>query len=253
MMDRSYLSDPAVVTASREFVCIRLATYESASEAKVLASVFQSRSGLLENTVFALLAPDGKTLLARSGRSPREAVGGTPDEAVKALAAKLKELSGKYPGSAPVGAALPTLADLRRGLNVAACEIQPLVGIVAGGDESRKKIEQALLPLIWSGEFAGRFAVARAKDLAEAAEYVDGALKGDGVFVVQPDAFGLKGRLLAFVPGSDRDAMAAALKQGLQQFVAESKDSRRHIDEGMRRGIRWKTEIPVTDPMAPKR
>jgi hypothetical protein len=253
MMDRSFLSDAAVVAASREFVCIRLATYESASEAKVLTSIYQSRSGLLENTVFALLAPDGKTLLARSGRTPREAVGGAPDEAVKGLAAKLKELSGRYPGTAPVGAALPVLADLRRGMNVAACEIQPLLGIAAGSDEARKKIEQALLPLVWSADFAGRFAVARAKDPAEAAQYVDGGLKSDGVFVVQPDAFGQKGRLLAFAPGGDRDAMAAALKQGLQQFVAEPKDSRRHIDEGMRRGIRWTSEIPVSDPMAPKR
>jgi hypothetical protein len=253
MMDRSFLSDPAVVAASREFVCIRLATYESAAEAKVLTSVFQSRSGMLENTVFAFLAPDGKTPLARAGRSPREAVGGAPEEAVKALPGKMKEMVAKYPGAAPVGGALPYLADLRRGMNVAACEIQPLVGVVSKGDEGRRRIEEALLPLVWSAEFAGRFALARAKDPAEAAGYVEGKIGSEGVFVVQPDAFGQKGRLLAFAPGSDRDGMAAALKQGLQQFAAEPKDSRRHIDEGTRRGIRWKSEIPVTDPQAPRR
>lgn len=247
-MDRSFLSDPAVVARSRDFVCIRLATYESAAEAKVLTSVFQSRSGLLENTVFAVLGSDGRTPLARAGRSPQEAFGG-PEEGARRMA----ELAAASPGRATVGGAVPWLADLRRGMNVAACELQPLVGVVARGAEERAKIERALLSLAWSRDFVGRFAYVRAKDPAEAALFVDGKLEADGLFVVQPDAFGQKGRLLAFAAGSDRDALAAALAQGLRKFVAEPKDSRRHIDEGVRLGVNWKTEIPVTDPLAPRR
>ena len=49
-MDRSFLSDAAVIASSRKFVCIRLATYESESEAKILKSIFLGRSGDLENT-----------------------------------------------------------------------------------------------------------------------------------------------------------------------------------------------------------
>ena len=236
MMDRSFLSDPAVVAASRDFVCARLATYESAEEAKVLTSVFRSRSGLLENTVFAILAPDGATPLARSGRSPREAAGGGPD----ALAARLVELSKASTPKAAVGGALPLLADLRRGLNVAACDIQPLV-VIAGIPE------KDLLPLAWSRDFIGRFAYARAT-ADEAARVIEGRI--GAVTVVQPDAFGLKGKTLAWGEGKD---VAATLNQGLKAFVAESKDSRRHIDEGLRRGLRWTSEIPVTDPQAPKR
>jgi hypothetical protein len=248
MMDRSFLSDPAVVARSRDFVCIRLATYESASEAAVLQSIFQSRSGLLENTVFALLTPDGKTPLVRPGRSPREGLGG-PEEGARTMA----DLAAKHPGTAPVGATLPLLADLRRGLNVAACEIQPLVVIVARSAEGRQKIEEALLPLAWSKEFAGRFDFARARDAAEAAASIDGKVEGDGIFIVQPDAFGQKGALLASAAGNDREAFLKAMTQGLARFKPEAKDSRRHIDEGVRRGLTWKTEIPVTDPIAPKR
>lgn len=233
---------------SRDFVCIRLATYESASEAKVLSSLLQTRSGLLENTVFAVLAPDGATKLAPSGRSPREAFG-TAEEGAR----KMAELAAKHPGKAPVGGEVPWTADLRRGMNIAACEMQPLVGVVARGDDARKKIEQSLLPLAWSREFAGKFAYARVNAPAEAADYVEGKLESDGVFIVQPDAFGTKGRLLAFVPGSDRDAIAKGMARSLESFVAEAKDSRRHIDEGVRRGLNWKTEIPVTDPMSPRR
>jgi len=252
-MDRSFLSDPDVVAASRDFVCIRLATYESASEAKILASVAVTRSGLLENTVFALLAPDGKTPLARGGRSPHEAFPGPPNEAVRRLATGMAGFAKKYPGTSAPGEALPYLADLRRGMNVAACDLQPLVGVVARTPEARKKIEQALLPAAWSKDFVGRYAFAAAKDPAEAAEYVDGKIGPEGVFVVQPDAFGTKGRLLAFAAGSDEAAITAALAQGLKSFSAEPKDSRKHIDEGVRRGLSWKTEIPVTDPQVPRK
>ena len=58
-MDRSYLSNKEVIEASRDFVCIRLATYENVAEAKILKSIFTGRSGELENTTFVLLAPDG--------------------------------------------------------------------------------------------------------------------------------------------------------------------------------------------------
>ena len=64
-----------MVKASRDFVCIRPTTYESAEEAKVLESFFSGRSGQLENTVFVMLAPDGKTKLTRSGRSPQHIFG----------------------------------------------------------------------------------------------------------------------------------------------------------------------------------
>ena len=59
-----------MVTASRAFVCVRPATYESAAEGKLLLSLFRGRLGNLENSVFALLGPDGKERLTQTGRSP---------------------------------------------------------------------------------------------------------------------------------------------------------------------------------------
>ena len=47
-MDRSYLSDREIVQAAREFVCVRLATYEDKAEGKFLESIFRGRSGELE-------------------------------------------------------------------------------------------------------------------------------------------------------------------------------------------------------------
>ena len=70
-MDRSFLSKPEVIAASRQFVCVRLTTYEDEIEAKFSKDLFATRSGEVENTTFALLAPDGKTRLSRTGRSAR--------------------------------------------------------------------------------------------------------------------------------------------------------------------------------------
>src|SRR5947207_2757941 len=126
-MDRSILSDPSIVSASREFICARLLTYESAEEGKFLESVFRGGSGQLENTVFTFLAPDGVTPLSRAGRSPNHLFRGSPDETVRAMAQAMKEMSQKYAGDSTVARQVPYLVDLRRGLNVAACDLLPLV------------------------------------------------------------------------------------------------------------------------------
>ena len=66
-MDRSFLSRPDVIAASREFVCVRLATYEDPLEARFVKGLVRTGSGELENTAFCLLS-DGKTKLSRAAR-----------------------------------------------------------------------------------------------------------------------------------------------------------------------------------------
>src|SRR5262245_59734750 len=70
-MDRSYLSQPEVIAASRQFVCVRLATYEDAEEGAFLKALVPTRSGELENSVFAILSPDGNDNLVRASRGIR--------------------------------------------------------------------------------------------------------------------------------------------------------------------------------------
>ena len=250
-MDRSYLSAAAVVAASRKFVCIRLATYESAAEAKFLKPLFRTRSGELENTVFTILSPDGKKKLVRAGRSPRMTFRGPEDESVKEMAVTMERLAGQYPGTASPNT-LPYLADLRRGLNVASCDIMPLVVIAAGSEAARKNIEGAVLKLAWDKEFIGAFAYAWVSDLAEL-KTIAGAARNDGVLIVAPDAYGVKGTLLAQAAGTDPAGLRKALAQGLAKYKPKSKDSRHHIREGRQSGVHWKTEIEVTDPGGPGR
>ena len=92
-MDRSFLSNPAVVKMSRDFVCARLATFESPAEADFIYALYPSRSGAQVNTVFTILAPDGKTTLLSPGRSPSHTLG---SDDPSRLVAEMKKILARY-------------------------------------------------------------------------------------------------------------------------------------------------------------
>lgn len=246
-MDRSVWSDPAVVVASRAFTCLRLATYESAEEAKVLEWVFLGRQGTLENTVFALVSPDGKTKLSRGGRSPDMVFRGNAE-----LVTAMNEVAGRYP-PVQVPAAdrgLPRLATARLGLNVAACDGQLLVVVVGEPGDARVALERRVAGLAWSDELVGRaqYALATRGELAT----VTGLELDAGVLVVEPDAFGSGGKVVAQLAGDRSDAeLSRAISVAVVAHTAVGKDTRAHIGEGRRAGVHWDTAIPVTDPHVP--
>ena len=251
-MDRSFLSQAMVVAASRRFVCIRLLTYESAVEAEVLKSFFIGRSGLLENTTFVLLAPDGETPLSRAGRSPAFAFQATHGQnAAEVMAGAMDAISARYEkseGGGKTPAALPLTVDFRRGLDVAACDGLPLVVLASGDAKGQAALAERAAALAWSAPFVGRFAWAVGAAPADLAK-IEGASGKTGLLVVEPDAYGLTGKLLAAAPAdADEKTLAKALADGLSRHHPIEKDPRRHIEEGKRLGVRWKTEIPETDP-----
>src|ERR1035438_2324909 len=163
-MDRSFLFQPQVIAASRNFVCVRLATYEDETEAVFLKAFTSTKSGELENSVFGILAPDGQQKLIRSGRSPKQAFAGPAE-----MAEAMKKIAAKYPGKTTEGPmALPLVATVKLGVNVAAADNQLLVIVVGTDAAARKPLEDKLAALIWEDEFVGRFvfASATADDLA---------------------------------------------------------------------------------------
>ncbi|MDA1195767.1 MAG: thioredoxin family protein [Planctomycetota bacterium] len=251
-MDGSFLSDRAVVAASRGFVCARLLTYESATEATLLGSLFQGRSGELENTTFALLAPDGKTPLARTGRSPSFAYG-HGSEAVGRMAEAMEMIRKRYPGkrAATAGAPLPLLPDVRRGVNVAACDGLPLV-IVIGRDEAhRRALEANLAPLAWAEGNQGAFLYASTHELKDL-EGLAEVKRTAGYAVIAPGTYGADGKGLVQVPAdATAKTIQAALNRARGAFAAPEKSQGDHVRDGKRAGVHWDTEIPVTDPGIP--
>jgi hypothetical protein len=249
-MDRDYLSSPRVVAASEGLVCARLLTYESAEEAKVLTGFFTGRSGLLENTTFVLVAPDGKTALTRGGRSADQVLrgsGATDDDALAALITAQAKAHPAKPGSAREAPLLPCLVDVRRGLDVAACDLLPLVVMIARDDDTRRPLEQALRPLAWAKERRGKLLYAPAAADADVAA-IPGIAPRARVVVVQADAYGLAGKVLAQTAETSPEALAKVLDAGLAKHKATVKEVKPHIAEGRRQGVAWQTEIPDTDP-----
>lgn len=251
-MDRSFLSKPEVITASRDFVCVRLATYESKSEAKLLKAVFRAQSGQLENTVFAILSPDGKRQLVRSGRSPGFAFFGAQGVASSQMARTMNRIAGEFKvrnKKTKTTPPLPTLANLRLAVNVAACDNQPLVVAYSPKADERKQLETRLAKLAWSDDYIGQFLYVSVGD-AKAFKQLGGDIKPEaGVYVIEPGEFGVKGDVAVRVEVSDDETK---LRDGLSLAVVthqnRQKDMFRHNSEGRRLGVHWKTEIPVTDP-----
>jgi len=252
-MDRSFLSDASVIAASRRWICVRLLTYESADEAKLLTSFFVGRSGQLENTTFALLDPEGKTKLARAGRSPDFAFrGGAGKSPADEMAQAMNELASSYETAATkTPSELPTCRTVRLGLDVASCDGLPLV--VAFGDDAalRAALVARLATCAWGDGAVGRFVYAVASSSADL-KAIDGVAGKSGLVLVEPDEFGLKGdALIETAIDADGDKIAKALADGLRRHHAVAKDARRHIQEGLRLGVHWETAIPVTDPGPP--
>jgi hypothetical protein len=241
-MDRSFLSRPEVIAASREFVCVRLATYEDPLEAKFTRALVRTGSGELENTAFCLLGSDGKTKLSRSGRGTESIYA---DAA--AMAADMKRVAGGFMPKASPGM-LPLVANPRLALDVAAADGLPLVVAVSTDKAVRQRLVDRLAKLAWTDEFIGRFTYAEgaARDVIG----VPGITVDAGVVVIAPDKFGQNGTVLKQVRVEVATAdLAAILKTAAADYKAPEKAFGTHVREGQRLGIFWDTKVPVTDPM----
>jgi hypothetical protein len=246
-MDRSFLSQPKVVAAARQFVCVRLTTYENAAEAAFLKSICPTGSGELENTVFTILSPDGHRQLARASRSAREVLGDADH-----LTETMNRVATWYrprPAATQGLADLPTVANVRLAINVAACDNQPLVVRFSRNSTTKHELTENLKPLAWSDEFRGRFVYAQASNDYELGA-IAGAQDDAGILVVQPDRFGLAGKVLTRVPATGSvEAIAQCLKDGLIKYRPQKETFRSHVREGKETGAFWETVVPVTDPM----
>jgi hypothetical protein len=226
-----------VIDASRAFICIRPATFEDAAEAKYLEAMFKGRAGTLENTVFAMLSPDAKSYLVRPGRSPQMFYR-TPSE----MAAAMKTLAAKYePKGEPN--TIPAMRDFRLALNTAAADSMPLVVAVGGG-------EATLARLAWSPELLGKWAYAPVAKEAELK--TAGIVGGAGIYAIEPDTYGLKGTVLTkWALDTDVKTIIKGLQEAQKRHNGQGKDPREHIDNGIQKGILWKSAVPNTDPQGP--
>ena len=245
-MDRSFLSDEQLIKVSRDFVCIRTATYEDKTEAIFLKSTFLRRAGGdLRNFGFCILSPDGKRQLRRSNRGPNFVYANS-----KEMAADLRQIAKQYSAKATgkeSNPAVPQMKSVRLGINVASCDGLPSV-VVAGKDQSEvDRLNKKLSAVIWNEELAGRFIYASTTNLNDL-NIVAGAKGKTGILVIKPDAYGMKGELIEAIDADvSNENLKTALVFAADTFIRNSKNHGTHVRNGRRTGQIWETEVPVPD------
>ena len=249
-MDRGALSDAKVIDATRQFVCIRLATYEDADEAKFLKKIYRSRSGELENTTFVVLSPDGKEKLCRAHRSA-DHVFGNP----RNMAKELNRIARKYksPSSKPVNdvAALPYMKSLDLALNVAAADQLPVAVVFDDGDRKiLEQLESSLKQVAWTQDKQGQFVFAKTSS-SEELKPLAIKDKKPGIYLVHPGNFGLYGKSLQRIDSaSSLEDLSDAMDVAIRKMPRVHKDHDSHVQTGIRLGIEWESAVPETDPQA---
>lgn len=184
-----------------------------------------------------MLAPDGKTRLSRSGRSPHHAFGHRSD-----LTTELDELATKYRVRTKTPGVLPNFNSFSLALNIAAADQRVLV-LQAG---ESKKASETLAAAAWSDLMVGRFHYDTETDASQWTGKIDGEKSKEGIFIIQPDPFGQKGNVLAQLPYDvSRKELAAALTKANETFATttQKKTYPDHVSEGRRKGIF--IEMPV--------
>lgn len=245
-MDRSFLTDARIVKASREFVCIRLATYEDAEEAKFLKTVFTGRDGELQNTVFAILSPDGKEFLCRTGRSPEFAF-----RSPESMAQSMAKMAHQFPARNASRSRPPRMKSFRLALDVAACDGLPLVLAAAESDEQIKAMEARLAAIASDSRCGGRFHFVVVDSSDDGLARIVGYDDKPGIYVVQPGQFGISGTIEESIASDTTlSVMCDRLATYADTHDPIRKEHRQHVWSGRQQGINWTTEIPVTDRMA---
>ena len=248
-IDNGWLLKDEVVAASRDFVCIRLTSYESAEEAAFVTKL----QGNPVNTVFAILTPDALPALAMKGlgRGPGELFADTAD-----MVKQMGEVAAKYAvGVAATKAdgqpALPITLDARLGLAVASADLQPLALVIAPDEITRAALEAKLAVLAWSNDLRGRFTYASADSLAGLKldghdAFKSGAFKS-GVLLIEPDVFGVEGKIVSAIDANDVDKMLSdAMHAASAKHVRAAKSREQLKRLALANGIFFETGIPVS-------
>ena len=238
------MSNKQLIKTSRDFVCIRTATYEDKREAGFLKWAFlRSPAADLRNFGFCILSPDGKRQLRRSLRGPNYVY-----ENSAAMAADLELIARQFSRKATKSEsdrAVPRMKSVRLGINVASCDGLPSVVVFGKDKREVDQLHSKLRGVIWDEALAGKFIYASTTKFADL-KIVLGATLKTGILLVEPDIYGTKGRLIKLIDASvSEQDLKRNLVNAADTFIRRSKNHGLHVRNGRRDGKTWKTEIPV--------
>ena len=238
------------VELSRNFVCVRLETYESKAHQDMVRELL---GGKMVNTAFVLLAPDGKTQLTRAGRSPSKSFtdkrwkkqGGDLDVVLEAI----KEAARDYPGRGnEQEALLPDFSSFGQALNVSSAE-QRLLLLTVAPQGQRDQLRDSMRKVANDPEVRGCFHYDTAQNSdSQWANKIENVSAKTGHFLIHPGQFGLKGTVVAHFP---LNASPALLKETMlkakkvHQSQEKPKHYRDHIAQAREQRIAFTNNIRV--------
>ena len=224
-----------MIEASRKFVCIRIESYESEENQKIVRSHL---GGRFENTAFCILDPNGETRLTRSGRSPQQVSRDFDDIAA---------IAERYRAKGDVeDSRLPDFNSFELALNVASADQRVLV-LVTGRADDLAAAEKRLRPVAWGEAATGRFHYDLETDPKAWREAISKPRGGAGIYLIKPDTFGLEGEVLAAL---DLDAGVAEIESAMakaNRLFAEGTEKKvysEHVSEGRRNGKKIEMAMP---------
>ena len=248
-IDDGWLTHNDIIEVAQKFVCIRLTSYESQSE----AAFIEKLRGNPVNTAFAILTPQGEPALKVQGlgRGPSELFSDTAD-----MVKQMNEVAAKYVATdAAQTPMLPVTLSAKLGLAVASADLQPLVLVVASDPAARAALEAKVAKLAWSKDFQGFFTYANAantKSLVLTSPINNdagnsAAMNKDGVLIIEPDLFGAAGKIVAQISAGDVDTqLTSAMKSARTNHVRMEKSREQLKRLALAQGIYFETGIPVS-------
>ena len=248
-IDDGWLTHNDIIEVAQKFVCIRLTSYESQSE----AAFIEKLRGNPVNTAFAILTPQGEPALKVQGlgRGPSELFSDTAD-----MVKQMNEVAARFVAiDAAQTPMLPVTLSAKLGLAVAAADLQPLVLVVASDATARAALEAKVAKLSWNKDFQGFFTYANAantKSLVLTSAINNGAgnsvaMNKDSVLIIEPDMFGASGKIVAQISARDVDTqLSGAMKSARTNHVRMEKSREQLKRMALAQGIYFETGIPVS-------
>lgn len=218
-----------------------------------MKSIWLDQTGLLKNTTWAILSPDGQEKLTKAGRGPFHEYRNASD-----MASGMQEIAARYQaddGKAGSDTQLPFAESVDIGLNISAADNIPMLVLVSADEEKAKALEQTLLPLAWQdAAIIGQYNFAKASSAKELSMLtgISGDIeKVDSLLIVEPGQFGLSGKVLKQLDAQTSvEDLKAALLAGVADCERLVKSHDSHVKLGIKLGIEWESEIPETDVQA---
>ena len=233
------------IDASRDFVCIRIETYENEQSEEIVRALLIGR---FANTAFGMFDPYGKHRLSRTGRSPGQVLARSGSDENDEVIEAMKDIASRYRRRGQgTGAVLQDFLSFEQALNVASAD-QRLLVFVDADEAEIAKLSPTLKEVFGDEEIIGRFHLDFAgKEDLKWQKSIKGATSTPAINIIRSGKYGLDGSIEEHLPlTATSDEIKTTLLNENKRFKSteQRKEYAAHVMAGKRAGIKYESAIP---------